>query len=264
MKQLLSIEWIKLKKLSALHIITLIYIVMVPAWMFAMNLWFGQLNKAIPLFPNTKTLWSFPTVWRFVTYSASWFTFLYCIVVVIITTNEFTNRTMRQHIIDGLTKGKVIAAKFLVLLFLAVFVTLVVFLTGFFFGASQSESIDLYSNIHYVFLFFLQTLCYFGLAFFISILIKRPALSILIYMGIQFIEFIIGFFLPQWIYAYMPMNNIAKLTPLPFFDGLVKKMEEDKGESLIILETWQIMAVAGIAMLIFYLLAYSRLRRKDL
>ena len=264
MRQLLSIEWIKVRKLNATWIIILVYLVLLPLWMLAMNLWFTEINKQVNLFPTTKVLWSFPGVWRFVSYSGSWFNILFSVIIVILTTNEFTNRTMRQHIIDGQSKQKVILSKFIVVLGFSVFVTLYTFLIGFFFGISQSESIDLYTNIHYIFLFFLQTLCYFGFAFFLSILIKKPALSILLYIGIIFVEAIAGFMLPRIIYAFMPMNNISLLTPLPFFNGIVTKMNKDRGESNFSLETWQVILISASICLFFYVFAYLRLKKRDL
>jgi ABC-type transport system involved in multi-copper enzyme maturation permease subunit len=264
MKHLLQIEWIKLRKLNAFYIITAIYVFIIPLWMLGMNFWFTQLNQQIPLFPSTKTLWSFPTVWRFVTYCASYFNILFAVLVILFTTNEFTNRTMRQHVIDGLTQGQVILSKFLVVLGLACFITLIIYATGLGFGLTKSENIDLFANIHYVVLFFLQTLCYLGLAFFLSIFIKKPALAIISYVGVLFVEWVIGLLIPNWMYAYFPMNNISKLTPLPFFEPIVKAMNEEKGSNIVILEQWQIIAISLIFMCLFYYLSYRRLRKMDL
>lgn len=265
MKQLLSIEWLKLRKLTAFHIITLIFIVIVPLWMFAMNLWFQALssNKELHFFPSTKELWSFPTVWRFVTYSASWFIFLFSIVIIILTTQEFSNKTLRQHVIDGLSKTQVIMSKLLIIVLMTVFATLIVFLTGLFFGMSQNE-IDLYTKIHYLFQFMLQAFCYFGFAFVLAMLIKKPALTILVYLGAQFSEFVAGIFLPDNIYSYFPLNSIAKLTPMPFFEQFIKATDEANKRTSYISENWQNVIIAVLTMIILYSFAYYRLKKKDL
>lgn len=264
MKKLIQIEWIKIKKLNSVKIILAIYMVMIPLWMLAMNLWFTELNKSIPLFPDSKALWSFPTVWKFTTYSASYFNLLLAVVVVILTSNEFSNRTLRQHIIDGMTKRQVILSKFLVVLFFSVISTCYVFLIGTIFGVSQGSDLDFYTNIHFVGLYFVQTLCYFGLAFFLAILLKRPALSIILFYGVLFFEFIVGFFVPQWAYAYFPLNNFSKLTPLPFFDQILKKAAENSKEVLYYLDLWQVALVSLGYMFILYAIALFRLNRKDL
>ncbi len=263
MKQLLSIEWLKLRKLTAFHLITVIYIIILPSWMFAMNLWFGALNKQLHFFPSTKELWSFPTVWRFVTYSGSWFTFLFSIVIIILTTQEFSNKTLRQHVIDGLSKTQVIGSKLLVILLMTIFVTLIVFLTGLFFGMSQNE-IDLYTKIHYLFQFMLQAFCYFGFAFVLAMLIKKPALTILVYLGAQFAEFVAGIFLPDYIYSYFPLNSIAKLTPLPLFEQLTQATDKLNKQNSYIPENWQSVIVAVLTMIALYSFAYYRLKKKDL
>lgn len=262
MKQLLSIEWIKIKKLRTTLVLVLAYIVLVPAWMFAWNYFFGNINKTIPIFPDTKTLWSFPTVWKFVTYSASYFNLMLSVLVVILTANEFSNRTMRQHIIDGLSKQKVIASKFLVVVGLAIFVSIYCFLVAVIFGMSQSESIDLWTNTHYVGLFFVQSLCYFGLAFLIGILIQKSALSIILFYGYIFVEAMVGFFLPANVYVWFPANAFSKLTPMPFFEVLsVQRVES--GE-LINLPTYQNLLICGAYLVLIYMFSYWRLKRKDL
>ncbi len=264
MKQLLSIEWIKVKKLRAFTWIILLYMILLPLWMWVMNLWFGNINRQIEIMPDTKTLWSFPTVWRFVTYSGSYFNLFLSVIIVVLTTNEFTNRTMRQHVIDGLTKQQVIFSKFLVILGLSLFVTFYVFLVGLVFGLTQSANVDLYSNIHYVGLFFVQSLCYFSFAFLLSILIKRSALSLIIFYGAIILELIISFFIPQIVYAFFPFKNFAKLTPIPFLEQLIVGMEQDAGEKFIQFETWQVVSISLFFMLLFYSISYWKLKSRDM
>ena|SRR6218665_3758777 len=264
MIQLLKIEWLKLRKLNAFFIILCVFLVLLPSWMFAMNQWFSLLNIDMHIFPDSKQLWSFPTVWRFVTYSASWFTFLFSIVVIILTTQEFENKTLRQHVIDGLSKGQVIFGKLLVILILTFVMASIVFITVLGFGASQGE-VHLYEKIHYFVQYIVQTFCYLGLAFIVAMLIKKPALSILIYLGIQFAEFVIGLFLPKEIYAYFPMNSIAKLTPLPLFEQISRKGAEMADQKVgFMSENWQHVLVACITLIALYGFAYYRLKKKDL
>ena len=264
MKQLFKIEWLKLRKLNAFYIILGIFLVLLPTWMFALNFWFSALNRGLHIFPDSKEFWSFPSVWRFVTYSASWFTFLFSIVIIILTTQEFENKTLRQHVIDGLSKSQVIFGKLIVIFMLTFVMAATVFITSLAFGASQGE-VHLYEKIHYFFQYIVQSFCYLGLAFIIAMLIKKPALSILLYLGIQFVEFVIGLFLPDYVYAYFPMNCIAKLTPLPILEQfVVKKAEANNQQVEFLSENWQNVMVAVITLVILYSFAYYRLKKKDL
>ncbi len=264
MKQLLSIEWIKVKKLNAAWIIILAYIILLPVWMYVWNIFFSDLNSnlPIPLFPSTKTLWSFPTVWKFVAYAASYFNLLLSVLVVILTANEFSNRTLRQHIIDGLSKQKVIAAKFLVIIGLALFVTLYSFIVSIVFGLAESKTVDLWTNVHFLGLFFVQSLCYFGFAFLLGILIRRSALSIIVFYGYIFVEAVVGLILPAKIYAWFPANNFARLTPIPFLEALATKRVESG--DLVILPPYQNVIVCFVFLVLIYTFAYLRLKRKDL
>lgn len=266
MKKLIQIEWIKIKKLTSVKVILLIYMAMIPLWMLGMNEFFEELNTKLKLFPTSETMYSFPNIWGFITYSASYFNLLLlAVVVVILTTNEFSNRTLRQHVIDGLTKRQVIVSKFIVVFILSAIATAYVFLVGTIFGLSQGKGLDLYTNVHFVGLFFVQTLCYFGLAFFLSVLLIRPALTIVLFYGVVFIETVFGWFLPQKIYAFMPMNNISKLTPLPFFQEIFVTNPDAKhrGE-FYILDLWQVALLSLFYSMILYAIALYRLNRRDL
>lgn len=264
MVQLLKIEWLKLRKLNAFFIILCFFIVLLPTWMFALNFMFSQWNKVLHIFPDSKDFWSFPTVWRFVTYSASWFTFLFSIVIIIITTQEFENKTLRQHVIDGLSKRQVIVSKLLVIVILTTIMAAIVFITTLSFGASQGE-VNLYEKIHYFVQYIVQSFCYLGLAFVIAMLIKKPALSILIYLGIQFVEFMVGNFLPEKVYEFFPMNCISKLTPNPIIEGLTQRTaEKNHMDTPFMSENWQNVLVAGITLVVLYSFAYYRLKKKDL
>lgn len=264
MRQLLAIEWIKIKKLKATYFILLSFIVLLPVWMIAMNYWFEMMNNNIPikLFPSTKDLWTFPTVWKFVTWSASWFNYILCILIIILTAQEFSNKTMRQHVIEGLSRKDVILSKIIVLFGFSLFSTTIVFLTGLIFGLSQSEEIDLYHNIHMIFLSFIQSFCYFGFAYVITVLVKKSALSILIFYGYLFVEMILGIFIPTNVYTFFPANTMASLTPMPFLEILTKSKVES-GE-FILLNAWEIATVGLIYTGLFYTFIYYRLNRKDL
>ena len=265
MKKLIQIEWIKIKKLTSVKVILVIYMALIPLALLGMNAFFEHLNKELHLFPNSETMFSFPNIWNLITYTGSYFNLLLAVVVIILATNEFSNRTLRQHIIDGLTKRQVIASKFIVILFLSLVATAYVFIVGTIFGLSQGKGLDWYTNIHYIGLFFIQTLCYFGLAFLLSVLLTRPAVTIVLFYGVLFVEVVVGIFLPESVYAFMPMNNISKLTPLPFFREILMSNPDPKHQrEFYILDMWQVAVLSLLFMGMFYAIALFRLNRKDL
>jgi ABC-type transport system involved in multi-copper enzyme maturation permease subunit len=265
MKKLIQIEWIKIKKLTSVKVILAIYMALIPLALLGMNEFFEKINKELHLFPNSETMFSFPNIWNLITYTGSYFNLLLAVVVIILATNEFSNRTLRQHIIDGLTKRQVIASKFIVIFFLSAVATAYVFLVGTIFGLAQGKGLDWYTNVHFVGLFFIQTLCYFGLAFLLSVLLTRPAVTIVLFYGVLFVEVVISMFLPKSVYAFMPMNNISKLTPLPYFREIFVEHQDPKHpREFYILDMWQVAVLSLLFMGLFYAIALFRLNRKDL
>lgn len=190
MIHLLKIEYSKLRHYSTFWVMLIIYAVMVPLAIFG----FAQLERP-PLLNGSDKL-HFPHTWNFVTYVASIFNMLLGILVVLIVTNDFNFRTFKQNIIDGLSRGQVITAKFLIVFVLALVVALYTILMALFFGFLYSDEIvSVFENFYFVGIYFIQTLGYFTLAFLLAILLKKPALSIVIYAILFVFKFIFYFVL---------------------------------------------------------------------
>jgi len=268
MKQLLSIEYSKLKKLNTLRVILLVYFAIVPLWMYFMGFFFTNAMKGATFVPSEAELYSFPGVWRFVTYSASWFNLLVGVAVVVITCNEIHYRTMKQNVIDGLSKQQVILSKFLVILAISVIVTLYTALVGFLIGGFYSGFGRAYENIHYVPTYFLQTIGYFSFAFFFAVLVKRPAMAIIFFIVSFIVEFIIGFILNITVsgipYQFFPLNVFSTLTPIPFLEEAIAAREKELKTSIWIMPDWMMYTLVAFYILVFFVIAYRVLKRRDL
>ena len=264
MKQLLSIEYAKLKKLTSIKVIFLVYVAIVPLWMLFMGFFFRS-SPSPELFPNEETMYSFPGVWRFITYSASWFNVLMGITVVIITCNEIQFRTMRQNVIDGLTKKQFILGKFLVILCIAAIVSLYTAIVGFLIGGFYSGFGGFYENIHYVPTYFLQTLAYFSFAFFFAVLVRKPALSIIFFVVSFIVELIIGVIISNSVsqipYQFFPLNVFSKLTPNPFFEKIL--LAERAKQNLWEMPVWGNYLLVAFYLSLFFFIAYRVLKKRD-
>lgn len=266
MKQLLAIEYLKLKKLSSLKVILLIYFGIVPLWMLFLGFAFTNMGGALGL--KEEELYSFPGIWRFLTYSASWFNLLLAITIVIITCNEIHYRTMKQNVIDGLTKQQVILSKFYVIIGIALLVSVYTILLGFLIGGFYSGFGGFYKNIHYIPTYFLQTIGYFSFAFFFAVLVKRPALSIILFIVSFIVEFVIGKIIDATIstapYQFFPLNIFSSLTPEPFFEKVIKMMEKQRQIEIWIMPDWLQYVLSGFYILVFFMIAYRVLKKRDL
>lgn len=261
MRQLLSIEILKLKRLNALKFIFLAYIILVPTWMW---IW-GELMRVEPaierILPSRQVFGSFPHVWSYTTYCASFFNILMGVVVVIITCNEIQFRTQKQNVIDGLTKREIIVSKFLVIFLLSTAVTAYTALVAMVSGFILSDSINLYPNIDRVFIYYLQTLGYFSFAFLLASIIKRAAMSIILFVFIFPLEWIAGRFMSETIYSFFPLNILGRLTPFPF-EGILALLS-NKPKEWVMPQYMTICFAFGL-IAIFFSTAYLILRRRDI
>lgn len=267
MKQLFTIEFIKLRKLKSLQVIFLIYAVISPVAIYAISSFIT--NFMGPFLPKNWSALQFPDVWAVATYSASYFNVMMGILAVIVISNEYTYKTLRQHVIDGLSIKKAILGKFIVLLSFSLIITLYTFLTGLIFGLVNTTSeVHFLTGISSIGLYFIQTMCYFSFAFFIAVLLKRTAVSITLFILSFIAETIIGISISyggfQTIYAYMPLNAFSKLTPFPILQEMIKAGQERSGNVPVVLDTPINIAVCVGYMLIFFWIAYFALKRRDL
>lgn len=204
MKQLLAIEFTKLKKLNSLKILLFTYIGIVPLLMFAIDYFLRQ-TPEIKVLIGEADFFQFPLIWKLTAFSASFVNILLCVSVVIITCNEIHFKTMRQNVIDGLSKSQLILSKFIIVVLLSLFVTMYTFLISFIFGAINGGMDQLFEGIDIVFRYFLQTLGYFSFAFLFALLLRKPALAIILFIAYFPVEFILQLFVGKNIYQFFPL-----------------------------------------------------------
>jgi hypothetical protein len=134
------------------------------------------------------------------------------------TCSEYTYRTHRQNIIDGLSRNQYITAKILYVIALALFATILTVICAFFIGMSGDEPVS-FKDFRYVFYFFLQALTYIGLSFLLALLFKKTALTI----GIFFIySLILENILERYINKInIGIESIGHFLPLSSSDHLL-------------------------------------------
>lgn len=263
MKQLLSIEYAKLKKLTSIKIIFLCYAVIIPMWMYFMDFFFHQ-HPGLKAIITDDALFAFPHVWKFTVYSASFFNVLMGVTIVIITCNEIQFKTLRQNVIDGLSKKEAIISKLFVVSVFSFIVTLYTFLTGLVLGGIYSGFDNAFDGIDRILLYLLQTLGYFSFAFLFALVVRRSALSIILFIVYFPVESIAGAFLPKGLYQFFPLKVLADLTPMPFFEKLLSQAEKISGEKIWLLPMeWKII-LSLVYSALFFGISYYILKKRDL
>lgn len=163
----------------------------------------------------------FPHVWATFAWIGSWFNLLLGIAVIVLITNELQFRTFRKQIIDGLTRNEILIGKLIVIVLVALYTMLLVFLSGLFFGVVKSPSYaiaDLIYGLPILPVLFTQALAYMLMAMLFSLVFRSTALSIVSFILFFFpVEPIIRAFLPDSIDRFFPVKIISNLTPMPDF-----------------------------------------------
>ncbi|MEO7800937.1 MAG: ABC transporter permease subunit [Ginsengibacter sp.] len=266
MKELLKIEWLKLKGYRTFWVLSALFIISI----FGINYfvyYVKQLtvNTAPPVNAIVGTPFSFPNVWHTVSYFSSFLLVIPGLMIITSITNEFTYKTSRQNIIDGWSRTDFIKVKMTLLVLLAAISTLIVFITSIIFGFISASSFT-FEKIEYVGFFFIQAISYSMLALLISLFIKRSGLAIGIFFLYSFIiENMLGAFIN---FAtgridvrtgpgnFLPLNSVDSLIPFPLFRNII-----DLGTST---SRWILLAVAILYLLFYAAISFRKYSKADL
>ena len=225
MKRLLTIEWLKLKHLSTLKVILVVYALLLPLIFFCLSL--------MPFYDKfySNHIYQFPDVYHYVTYISNFFNLLIGVIIVVFTCNEIKYKTQRQNLIDGLSKKDLILSKFYVVAVLSLVITLYTFIIALMFGFANGST-DVFNGIRYIGYYQISTFGYFIFAFFLSNLLKNPALSIVFYLLSTFLEGMTGLFAKEYS-QFFPLSTLSNLIPIPVLpDGFEYAMTEVQTASL--------------------------------
>lgn len=228
MLRLLNIEFHKLKHNRASKVLTIIYFALLTsiALIAAIKFDIGPVKFHLA----DQGIFNFPYIWHFNTYMAAIFKFFLLLVIVSMMANEYSNRTLKQNLIDGLSKKEFILSKFYTVIVLALISTLFVFIVSFILGLIYSDYNDvsiIFSDLEYLFAFFIKLVGFFSFGLFFGILVKRSAFAVGALLVWFFIESIFKGFL-YWKFRALEstqdtVNDIMQFLPLESMQNLIKE-----------------------------------------
>lgn len=227
MKRLLFIELQKLWKNRASKVLILTYFILLSfiALLASVNFNIIGLNFRLA----DQGIFNFPYIWHFNTYIADVLKFFLAIVIVSMMANEYTYGTLKQNLIDGLSKKEFIQSKFLTVVLFALASTVFIFLLTLILGysfSSYNEASIVFSDVFYIGAYFLKLVAFFSFCLFIGILVKRSAFALGFLLVWYIVEGIIYGIL-RWkvfsdgvmadrITAFFPMESMSRLIKEPF------------------------------------------------
>jgi ABC-type transport system involved in multi-copper enzyme maturation permease subunit len=244
----------KVKNYRTFWILLGMMVVSVPGLSYVI---FNLMNNSFPKTKNGKSLlgspFAFPDAWQTVSWNSTLLFILPAILIITLTTNEFTYKTHRQNIIDGWSRKQFIGVKLIEVLLLSLLSTFVVLVTvlGFGFIANKLPAgISVWQESRFLLFYFVQALSYFTIAFLLSMLIKRSGLAIgafLIYMLLE--NIVVGIFHNVYhinAMEYMPEEVTDRLIPFPYVKSL----------GLVDVIRWEHLIPGYLAVAALYLITY--------
>ncbi len=277
MKRLLSIELQKIWKNKASRILTLSYFILLS--LIALIASYKFEIGSFKLYLAEMGIFNFPYIWHFNTYIADFFKFFLAIVIVSMMANEYSYGTLKQNLIDGMSKEEFLLSKFLTVVLLALASTVFVFVMSLILGycfSSYTEPGIVFSQLSYLFAYFIKLTGFFTTCLFLGVLIKRSAFA----LGFLFIMYIgemmtygtlnspkYGPHFADKVSAYFPMVSNMNLLVEPFSRlSPIKTMQNQIGvnaakdysvhfSSIAIVLAWTV---------IFMLISYILLKKRDL
>jgi ABC-type transport system involved in multi-copper enzyme maturation permease subunit len=281
MLRLLNIELHKLKYNRASRVLIIIYFVLLTsiALIAAINFDIGPVQFHLA----EQGIFNFPYIWHFNTFIASIFKFFLLLVIVSMMANEYSNKTLKQNLIDGLSKKEFVLSKFYTVILLALISTIFVFIVSLILGYVYSDFTEfsiVFSDLEYLLAFFVKLVGFFSFGLFLGILVKRSAFAVGGMLVWFFGESILkGYLFWQFkdatnttehvnsIMRFLPLEAMSNLIKEPFTRlSAVKTVAKQVGENLS--KDFSVQPLDVIIVLlwtgIFIFLSYKLLKVRDL
>lgn len=279
MKRLIQIELIKLQNSKASKVLITIYFILLTSISLIAIVKFDI--GPVKFHLAEQGIFNFPMIWHINTYLASIFKFFLLLVIVSMITNEYSNRTLKQNLIDGLSKKEFILSKFYLVFILALISTVFVFVVSLVLGYFYSDYNEIgiiFSDLEFLMAFFVKLIGFFSFGLFLGMLIKRSAFAVGAMLVWYFFEKIIHGLLEYQFHGsesniianikqFLPLEAMGNLIEQPFGRlNAIKTVASQVGEDISYDYGvhWYEIAIVLLWSAIFIYLSYKLLLKRDL
>jgi ABC-type transport system involved in multi-copper enzyme maturation permease subunit len=278
MKRLISIELQKIWMNKASRILTLTYFILLSFIALIASIKFNI--GPIKLHLAEMGIFNFPFIWHFNTYVAAILKLFLAIVIVSMMANEYSYGTLKQNLIDGLSKKEFILSKFLTVVLFSAASTVFIFIMSLILGlifSSYTELDIIFSDLDYLLAFFVKLTGFFSFCLFLGILVKRSAFALGFLLVWNIIEAIIRGYLAFTVFPdsdtdekitqFLPLESMANLivNPSPRL-SVVKNIGTQMGINTDIDYSVSYFAILIVLIWIFLFVyfSYKLLKNRDL
>jgi len=228
-------------------------------------------------------IFNFPYIWHFSTYFIQFLKIFLAVVIVSLISSEYSNRTLKQNLIDGLSKKEFVASKVIAVLLFSAISTLIVFITTLILGLIYSDFTEpsiIFSDLDYLLAYFVRLTGFFSLCLFLGFLLKRSAFALgtlLVYYIVEKLLVFGLFYLSKTGGADVTYDGIAQYFPLGSMESLIvepmtrlkavstagQQLGADFSEKLYAVQYDQI-ALVIVYSAVFVWASYALLKKRDL
>ena len=278
MKRLLSIEIQKIWLNKASRVLTLTYFILLSFIALIASIKFDIGFFKIHL--AEMGIFNFPFIWHFNTYIAAILKFFLAIVIVSMMANEYSCGTLKQNLIDGMSKKEFVLSKYLTVFVFAFVSTVFVFVMSLALGysfSSYTEFSIVFSDMEYLLAFFVKLMGFFSFCLFLGILVKRSAFAIGFLLVWTIIEGIAKGILTfrifpdsktaSYITQFFPLESMSNLIVEPFSRlSVIKTIGTQIGVTEIkdYSVHFSVILIVLCWSFIFMLLSFKLLKNRDL
>ena len=220
-------------------------------------------------------IFNFPIIWHLTTFFASQFKFFFAIVVVSMIGNEYSNKTIKQNLIDGLSKKEFILSKFYAIVFFSLISTVLIGLLSICIGlyySSYNEFNIIIRETNFLLAYLVKLIGFFSLCLLFGMLAKRSAFALAFIFVLYILEWIV-FGLLTWkinmetaekIQNFFPLKSMYKLIDQPFQRIAMTKFPDKNDLIYDYAVHWHEILIVLVWTTIFIFLSYKLLKKRDL
>ncbi|SNR71394.1 ABC-type transport system involved in multi-copper enzyme maturation, permease component [Maribacter sedimenticola] len=277
MIRLLQIEFIKLWNNRASKVLIISYFALLTsiALFAAIKFDIGPVQFHLA----DQGIFNFPYIWHFNTFITAFFKLFLAIVIVSMMSNEYSNKTIKQNLIDGLSKKEFILSKFLTVISFSLISTIFVFVVSLILGlvySDYNEFMIIVTDLKFLPIFFIKLMGFFSFCLFLGILVKRSAFALGFLILWQVFEGIFRGIL-RWkffdeettdiIMNFFPLQSMFNLIKEPFSRlGAVQSVANQIGTEVALNYNtyWYEVLIVLVWTALFVYLSYALLKKRDL
>jgi hypothetical protein len=247
------LEWLKLKNYKVFWILVGMYsvaLLMIASLGVFLLEWLKRQGADFNgIDPTIVPIYDFPDIWQNITYLGSFLKILLAFIVIISVNNDITYNTLRQNVIDGISKREFLLSKMSLILFLALVSTLLLFVAGLINGSIYSHvwgANYIFDELEFLLAYFYEIMVFCTLAFLLALVIKKAGFVIIVLFlyALMFEPIAVAilenapFSRDTWAATfvhYLPIRSLNDLISVPYGRYVFMEIEDDVPVSAILI-----------------------------